>query len=79
MSKIGIAKVSAALMSICMLAMPAYASGPEAIAREAVMTGTPDPMVSNYSKRHLWQLLRLNWLAPDIVAASQLRRSSCQR
>jgi len=26
-------------------------------------------MVSNYSKRHLWQLLRLNWLAPDIVTA----------
>jgi site-specific DNA recombinase len=36
-------------------------------AREAITTGTPDPMVSNYSKRHLWQLLRLNWLAPDIV------------
>ena len=26
-------------------------------------------LVSNYSKRHLWQLLRLNWLAPDIVTA----------
>jgi hypothetical protein len=36
-------------------------------AREAIMTGNPDPMVSNYRKRHLWQLLRLNWLAPDIV------------
>jgi len=39
------------------------------IARAAVMTGTPDPMVSKYSKRHHWQLLRLNWLAPDIVTA----------
>jgi site-specific DNA recombinase len=39
------------------------------VAREAVMTATTDPMVSHYSKRHLWQLLRLNWLAPDIVAA----------
>jgi len=38
-------------------------------AREAVTAGTSDPMVSNYSKRHLWQLLRLNWLAPDIVTA----------
>lgn len=38
-------------------------------AREALITGVPDPMVSNYSKRHLWQLLRLNWLAPDIVTA----------
>ncbi len=38
-------------------------------AREAITTGTPDPMVSNYSKRHLWQLLRLNWLAPDIITA----------
>jgi hypothetical protein len=38
-------------------------------AREAVTTGRPDPMVSSYSKRHLWQLLRLNWLAPDIVVA----------
>jgi site-specific DNA recombinase len=38
-------------------------------ARESITTGTPDPMVSNYSKRHSWQLLRLNWLAPDIVTA----------
>jgi hypothetical protein len=38
-------------------------------AREAVTSGIHDPMVSNYSKRHLWQLLRLNWLAPDIVTA----------
>ena len=38
-------------------------------AREAITAGTSDPIVSNYSKRHLWQLLRLNWLAPDIVTA----------
>jgi len=38
-------------------------------AREAVTTETQDPIVSSYSKRHLWQLLRLNWLAPDIVTA----------
>jgi site-specific DNA recombinase len=38
-------------------------------AREAIATGATDPMVSKYSKRHLWQLLRLNWLAPDIVRA----------
>jgi DNA invertase Pin-like site-specific DNA recombinase len=38
-------------------------------ALDCVTTGRSDPMVSNYSKRHFWQLLRLNWLAPDIVAA----------
>lgn len=38
-------------------------------AREALASGATDPIVSNYSKRHLWQLLRLNWLAPDIVSA----------
>ena len=48
-----------------LLKLVAHASA----AREAIITGTPDPMVSNYSKRHLWQLLRLNWLAPDIVTA----------
>ena len=38
-------------------------------AREVITTGRADPMVSNYSKRHFWQLIRLNWLAPDIVTA----------
>jgi len=38
-------------------------------ARDAAMRGASDPLVSNYSKRHFWQLLRLNWLAPDIVTA----------
>jgi hypothetical protein len=36
-SKIGIDKVGAALMSICMLPMPAYAGSPEAIMRQLVM------------------------------------------
>ena len=38
-------------------------------AQEAAMSGSHDPMVSNYSKRHVWQLLRVSWLAPDIIAA----------
>jgi DNA invertase Pin-like site-specific DNA recombinase len=38
-------------------------------ARDATIRGAADPLVSNYSKRHYWQLLRLNWLAPDIVTA----------
>lgn len=38
-------------------------------AQKAAFTGTPDPLVSNYSKRHFWQLLRVSWLAPDIMAA----------
>jgi hypothetical protein len=38
-------------------------------AQEAALSGSHDPMVSSYSKRHLWQLLRVSWLAPDITAA----------
>ena len=37
MSKIGIDKVGAALVSICMLPMPVYAGSPEAIVRDVVM------------------------------------------
>jgi site-specific DNA recombinase len=40
-----------------------------ALAQQGVHTGDPDPVVSNYSKRHFWQLLRVSWLAPDIIAA----------
>jgi DNA invertase Pin-like site-specific DNA recombinase len=40
-----------------------------ALAQQAALTGEPDPLVSAYSKRHLWQLLRVSWLAPDILAA----------
>lgn len=40
-----------------------------ALAQRGALTGDPDPIVSNYSKRHLWQLLRVSWLAPDIIVA----------
>lgn len=40
-----------------------------AVAQHVALTGEPDPLVSDYSKRHLWQLLRVSWLAPDIIAA----------
>lgn len=39
------------------------------IAQRSVFTSYEHPIVSNYSKRHLWQLLRVSWLAPDIIAA----------
>jgi hypothetical protein len=39
------------------------------LAQRHALTGADDPMVSNYSKRHLWQLLRVSWLAPDIITA----------
>jgi site-specific DNA recombinase len=39
------------------------------LAQRGALTGDPDPIVSNYSKRHLWQLLRVSWLAPDILVA----------
>ena len=38
-------------------------------AQKGALSGHPDSIVSNYSKRHLWQLLRLSWLAPDIIVA----------
>jgi DNA invertase Pin-like site-specific DNA recombinase len=38
-------------------------------AQRSALTGEPDPIVSSYSKRHLWQLIRVSWLAPDIIAA----------
>jgi site-specific DNA recombinase len=39
------------------------------LAQEAALSGREDPMVANYSKRHVRQLLRLSWLAPDIIIA----------
>ena len=39
------------------------------LAQQGALSGAQDPIVSNYSKRHLWQLLRVSWLAPDIIAA----------
>jgi site-specific DNA recombinase len=38
-------------------------------ARKAIFSNKVDPLTSHYSKRHLWQLLRISFLAPDIVAA----------
>jgi site-specific DNA recombinase len=38
-------------------------------AKDAALKGADDPLVSHYSKRHLWQLLRISWLAPDILTA----------
>jgi len=38
-------------------------------AQRAKLTGSDDALVSRYSKAHLQQLLRISWLAPDIVAA----------
>ena len=38
-------------------------------AQRSLTAGKPDPLISHYSKRHLWQLLRISWLAPDIIAA----------
>ena len=42
-----------------MLAIPVSTRGP----------GTDEPSVAHYGKRHFWQLLRIGWLAPDIVSA----------
>ncbi|MFL6759030.1 recombinase family protein [Sphingomonas sp.] len=39
------------------------------LAQQSALTSDPDPIVSRYSKRHLWQLLRVSWLAPDIIVA----------
>jgi DNA invertase Pin-like site-specific DNA recombinase len=39
------------------------------VAQEGALSGKHDPIVANYSKRHLWQLLRVSWLAPDITVA----------
>lgn len=39
------------------------------LAQRSALTGEHDPIVSNYSKRHFWQLLRVSSLAPDIIAA----------
>ncbi len=39
------------------------------VAQQTLTSGRPDDLVSHYSKRHLWQLSRISWLAPDIIAA----------
>ncbi len=38
-------------------------------AQQMVLKGSEDPSVAGYSKRYLWQLLRISWLAPDIISA----------
>ena len=38
-------------------------------AQRAKLAGSEEALVSRYSKAHLQQLLRISWLAPDIVAA----------
>ena len=38
-------------------------------ARKSLGSGEVDPLTSHYSKRHLWQLLRISFLAPDIIMA----------
>lgn len=38
-------------------------------AQRSMMSGEPDPLVSHYSKRHMAQLLRISWLAPELLAA----------
>ena len=38
-------------------------------AQQARMEGREDALVRHYSKAHLQQLLRISWLAPDILAA----------
>ena len=38
-------------------------------AREAAITGTPEPLIDHYSRQHRTRLARLSYLAPDIVAA----------
>lgn len=38
-------------------------------ARKSLFSSKADHLTSHYSKRHLWQLLRISFLAPDIVTA----------
>jgi site-specific DNA recombinase len=38
-------------------------------ARKSLFGSKPNQLTSHYSKRHLWQLLRISFLAPDIVTA----------
>ena len=38
-------------------------------AQDLVLTGNSNPALSDYSRRYLGQLVRISWLAPDIIAA----------
>lgn len=39
------------------------------VAQKMVLSGEAHALVAHYGKRHLWQLLRISWLAPDIQSA----------
>jgi site-specific DNA recombinase len=34
-----------------------------------LLTGKPNPALSDYSRRYLGQLVRISWLAPDIIGS----------
>jgi hypothetical protein len=38
-------------------------------AQEMALTGEPHPLVADYGRRHLERLIRVSWLAPDILGA----------
>jgi len=38
-------------------------------AQDLLLTGNSNPALSDYSRRYLGQLVRISWLAPDIIAA----------
>jgi site-specific DNA recombinase len=38
-------------------------------AQDLLLSGKPSPMIADYSQRHLQQVTRLSYLAPDIIAA----------
>tara|TARA_R110002049_G_scaffold203009_2_gene373505 strand:+ start:183 stop:1799 length:1617 start_codon:yes stop_codon:yes gene_type:complete len=38
-------------------------------AQDLLLSGKPSPMIAEYSSRHLQQLTRLSYLAPDIISA----------
>ncbi len=38
-------------------------------AQDLLLTGKSNPALSDYSRRYLGQLVRISWLAPDIIAA----------
>ncbi len=38
-------------------------------AQQSQFTAKDEPLVSHYSRAHLQQLLRISWLAPDILSA----------
>ena len=39
------------------------------LVQEMLLTGRSDPLVANYSKAHQARLLKLSWLAPDVIAS----------